>query len=66
LLLLHFTQLAQVVKLSKPDIYAHLSNTELIESLKRLIKKANSTKDLNPKSAREILLEGRSLGYNNF
>jgi len=47
------------VKLSKSDTYTHLSNAELIENLKRLIKKANSTESLNPKPAREILLEDR-------
>ena len=49
----------QQAKLSKIDTYAHLNNIELIENLRRLIKKANSTRDLNPKSAREILLEDR-------
>ena len=49
----------QQAKLSKIDTYAHLNNIELIENLRRLIKKANSTKGLNPKSAREILLEDR-------
>ena len=49
----------QQAKLNKIDTYAHLSNDELMENLRRLIKKANSTKGLNPKPAREILLEDR-------
>ena len=49
----------QQAKLNKIDAYAHLSNDELMENLRCLIKKANSTKGLNPKPAREILLEDR-------
>jgi len=49
----------QQIKLNKIDAYAHLNKAELTENLRRLIKKANSVKDLNPKSAREILLEDR-------
>jgi hypothetical protein len=49
----------QQAKLDKIDTYAHLSNDELLENLRHLIKKANSTKGLNPKLAREILLEDR-------
>jgi|GEM_PF-4012196 len=47
------------IKLSQPGPYSHLTNEELIESLKRLIKKANATKGLDPRSATEILLEDR-------
>ncbi|MCX6112543.1 MAG: hypothetical protein NTY22_04555 [Proteobacteria bacterium] len=46
-------------KLKKIDTYTHLSNDELMENLRHLIKKANSAKGLNPKPAREILLEDR-------
>jgi len=47
------------IKLSQPGPYSHLTNEELIESLKRLIKKASATKGLSPRSATEILLEDR-------
>jgi hypothetical protein len=47
------------LKLSGPGPYSHLTNEESIESLKRLIKKANSTKGLSSRTAREILLEDR-------
>jgi hypothetical protein len=47
------------LSLSQPGPYSHLTNEELIESLKRLIKKANATKGLSPRSATEILLEDR-------
>ncbi len=49
----------QQIKLNKIDTYAHLSKDDLMENLRQLIKKANSVKGLNPKSAREILLEDR-------
>ena len=49
----------QNLKIMQPGPYNHLSHSELIDYLKRLIKKANSIEGLNPKPAREILLEDR-------
>ena len=50
---------SQNVKAMPRGPYNHLSRSELIDNLKRLIKKANSIEGLNPKPAREILLEDR-------
>jgi len=49
----------QQVKLSKLDTYTNLSNSELIEGIKCLIKKANAIEGLDSKPAREILMEDR-------
>lgn len=49
----------QEAKIMPLGPYSHLSRSELIENLKQLIKNANSSENLNPKPAREILLEDR-------
>ena len=47
------------IDLGQPGPYSHLTNVELVESLKNLIKKANAAKGLSTRSAREMLLEDR-------
>jgi hypothetical protein len=49
----------QNLRFAQPGPYIPLSSSELIDHLKRLIKKANSIEGLDPKPAREILLEDR-------
>lgn len=47
------------IEFDQPGPYTHLSPEELIMSLKKLIKKANSVEGLSDRPAREILLEDR-------
>jgi hypothetical protein len=41
------------------NAYNHLTSSQFIERLEALIEKTNSTKDLDPRSATDILLDDR-------
>jgi len=53
------TKKSKQIKLRQHKNYNHLEDSQFIERLKSLIEKTNSTKDLDTRSATEILLEDR-------
>ncbi len=53
------TEKKKQIKLRQHNTYSHLTGSQFIERLEVLIEKTNSTKDLDPRSATDILLEDR-------